>query len=45
VKLHFDAQQPYKNDAIRAVVDLFEGKPEATGTVVAPRRSIERGAA
>lgn len=32
VKLHFDAQQRYQLDAIRAVVDLFAGQPAATGT-------------
>jgi type III restriction enzyme len=32
VKLHFDAQQPYQLDAIRAVVDLFAGQPAAAGS-------------
>ena len=32
MKLHFDAQQAYQLDAIRAVVDLFAGQPAAAGT-------------
>jgi type III restriction enzyme len=32
VKLHFDAQQPYQLDAIRAVVDLFAGQTAAAGS-------------
>lgn len=32
MKLHFDAQQPYQLDAIRAVVDLFAGQPAAAGS-------------
>ena len=32
MKLHFDAQQSYQLDAIRAVVDLFAGQPAAAGT-------------
>jgi type III restriction enzyme len=32
VKLHFDGQQSYQLDAIRAVVDLFAGQPAAAGT-------------
>ncbi len=32
MRLHFDAQQPYQLDAIRAVVDLFAGQPAAAGS-------------
>ena len=32
MKLHFEAQQAYQLDAIRAVVDLFSGQPAAAGT-------------
>ena len=32
VKLHFDAQQTYQLDAIKAVVDVFAGQPAAAGT-------------
>jgi type III restriction enzyme len=30
VKFKFDANEPYQLDAIRAVVDLFEGQPDAS---------------
>ena len=33
MKLHFDAQQPYQLDAIRAVVDVFAGQTVAVGAV------------
>jgi hypothetical protein len=27
MKLHFDANQPYQKEAIKAVTDIFEGQP------------------
>ncbi len=34
MKLQFDANQDYQLEAIRAVVDLFEGQPDASQTAV-----------
>jgi len=34
MKLQFDANQDYQIDAIRAVVELFEGQPDASQTAV-----------
>ena len=42
MKLHFDAQQSYQLDAIRAVVDLFVGQPAATGTFEWQADMLER---
>lgn len=35
MKLQFDAHQEYQLDAIRAVVSLFAGQPDASQTAVA----------
>ncbi|MEZ5584806.1 MAG: hypothetical protein R3F37_20380 [Candidatus Competibacteraceae bacterium] len=34
MKLQFDANQDYQLEAIRAVVDLFKGQPDASQTGV-----------
>lgn len=31
MKLHFDSNQPYQNDAIKSITDIFEGQPLSGG--------------
>lgn len=44
MKLQFDATQQYQLDAVRAVVDLFEGQPLSKGTYEVSFQNTEAGA-